>query len=256
MSISRRSIGASVSVSNSSSGFSAPAGAGARCHQHQVFDADAVGGGFVIARLVGQDHAAQQRHGAELRNARRAFVHRQVAADAVAGAVVEVEPGLPQRHARQRIELGAAGAFRKHRDGDGDMALQHAGEAVAHLVARRADGDGAGDVGGAVLVLRAGIDQEQFVHAERAVGGAGHAVVHDGAVRTRAGNGRERDVLEQAAVAAEAFQRLDGADLGELARRRLGVEPGQKPHHAPRHRANARRACRRSRRGSWPPSSA
>ena len=29
------------------------------------------------------------------------FVHREIAADAVAGAVVEIEPGLPQRRARK-----------------------------------------------------------------------------------------------------------------------------------------------------------
>ena len=46
------------------------------------------------------------------------------------------------------------------------MAAEHAGEAVAHFRARRADRDGAGDVGGAVLVLRAGIDQQQIVRAD------------------------------------------------------------------------------------------
>ena len=94
-SISRRSIGASVSVSNALSGFSAPATGGAFDHQHQVLDADAVGAGLVVAGLVRQDHAALERRGAELGDARRAFVHRQIAADAVAGAVVEIEPGLP-----------------------------------------------------------------------------------------------------------------------------------------------------------------
>ena len=51
-SISRRSIGASVNVSKALSGFSAPIGSGAGDHQHQIFDADAVGGGFVVAGLV------------------------------------------------------------------------------------------------------------------------------------------------------------------------------------------------------------
>ena len=244
LSISRRSIGASVSVSKAFSGFSAPAGAGACDHQHQVLDADAVGGGFVIARLVRQDHAAAERDRPQFGDARRAFVHRQVAADAVAGAVVEIEPGLPQRGARQRIELGAAGVLREHRAGDGDMALEHAGEAVAHLVGRRADRDGAGDVGGAVLVLRAGIDQEQLVLAEGAVGGAGDAVMHDRPVRPGAGDGRERNVLQQAAIAAEAFQRLHRVDLGQLAGRRLAREPGQEARH--RHavaRVRGARAC-------------
>ena len=87
-SISRRSIGASVSVSKALSGFSAPADRRRFHHQHQVLDADAVGAGLVIAGLVREDHAALERRRAELGDARRAFVHRQIAADAVAGAVV------------------------------------------------------------------------------------------------------------------------------------------------------------------------
>ena len=95
-SISRRSIGASVSVSNAFIGFSAPAMSAAD-HQLEVLDPDAEGVGLVVAGLVGQDHAALQRRGAELGDPRRAFVHREIAADAVAGAVVEIEAGLPQR---------------------------------------------------------------------------------------------------------------------------------------------------------------
>ena len=154
-SISRGSIGASVSVSNALSGFSPPAIVGAFDHQHQVLDADAVGAGFVIAGLVRQDHAALERRGAELGDARRPFVHRQIAADAVAGAVVEVEAGLPTAPARANgSSCAPVVPSGKHRARDGDVALEHAGEAVAHLRGRRADRDGAGDVGGAVLVLR------------------------------------------------------------------------------------------------------
>ena len=107
------SIGASVSVSKALSGFSAPATGGASIDQHQVLDADAVGAGLVVAGLVRQDHAALERHGAELGDARRALVHRQIAADAVAGAVIEIEPGLPEKLPRERIELGAGGAVRE-----------------------------------------------------------------------------------------------------------------------------------------------
>ena len=35
-------------------------------HQFEIFDADAVGVGLVVAGLVGQDHARSQRRGAEL----------------------------------------------------------------------------------------------------------------------------------------------------------------------------------------------
>src|SRR5262249_1953288 len=86
---------------------------------------------------------------------------------------------------------------------------------------------GAGDGGGAVLVLAAGIDQEEFAWLDRAVGPAGDAVMHNGAVRAGARDGGKRDFLEQAALAAEGLQRFNRADLGELAARRLSVEPGE-----------------------------
>src|SRR3954451_8512336 len=60
--------------------------------EFEVFDADAVGIRLVIAGLVGQDHAALQRRGAEFRDPRRAFMHREIVADPMAGAVLEIEP--------------------------------------------------------------------------------------------------------------------------------------------------------------------
>ena len=60
-------------------------------------------------------------------------MHRQVAADAVAGAVIIIQPDLPQRAAGERIQMRAADALRKHRRGNGDVALQHARHALAHF---------------------------------------------------------------------------------------------------------------------------
>ncbi len=51
--------------------------------------------------------------------------------------------------------------------------------------------------------------------------------MYDGPVRPGAGDGRERHVLQQAGVAAEAFQRRHRVDLGQLARRRFAREPGE-----------------------------
>ena len=85
----------------------------------------------------------------------------------MAGAVIEIDAGLPQELPRQRVELRAGGAVGKYRARDRDMAAQHAGEAVAHLRRRLADRDGAGDVGGAVFILRAGIDQQRSPGAIR-----------------------------------------------------------------------------------------
>ena len=51
-----------------------------------------------------------------------------------------------------------------------------------HLARRLADGDRARDVGGAVEILGARVDQKQLARLELAVGRRGDAVVDDGAV--------------------------------------------------------------------------
>ena len=60
---------------------------------------------------------------------------------------------------------------------------------------------------------------------------AADAVMHDCGVRPRARDGRERNVLELAGVAAEAFQLFDGLDLGQFSGRGLLLEPGEKARH-------------------------
>ncbi len=47
-------------------------------------------------------------------------------------------------------------------------------------------------------ILRTGIQQEEFIRAQRPVGRLGHAIMHDGAVRPRPGNGGERHVHQVA----------------------------------------------------------
>ena len=98
------------------------------------------------------------------------------------------------------------------------MALEHKREIPAHVGGRRADGERAGDIGGPVLVLAAGIDQEQFARRNAPVAPAADAVMHDGAIRPGAGDGGKRNILQKPGVAAKTLQRLDRADLGQLPR--------------------------------------
>ena len=77
----------------------------------------------------------------------------------------------------------------------------------------------------------AGVDQEKLAGRNFPVGGAGDAVVNDGAVRSGARDRRKRNVLQNAGVAAERFQRLDGVDLGQLAARCFLVEPCEEARH-------------------------
>ena len=78
----------------------------------------------------------------------------------MAGAVIEIDAGGPEKLPRERVELRAGRAIGKHGACNRDVALEHAGEALAHFSTRRADRNRAGDVCGAVLVLRAGVDEE------------------------------------------------------------------------------------------------
>ncbi len=198
-------------------------------HHDQVLDADAVFAVLVIAGLVGADHAGLQRlgDGVALGDALRPFMHRQVAADAMAGAVIVVEAGLPQRIACERVERGAGRAFGEARGGQRDVALQHAGEAVLHLRRRLADDHGARHVGGAVRVLSAAVDQEHLVLVDRAVGRVGDAVMHHRAVRAGAGDRVERQVAQGSGAGAEAFEGFRRIDLGQAAVRRLARQPVQ-----------------------------
>ena len=110
---------------------------------------------------------------------------------------------------------------------DGDVAAQHAREAVAHLVGRRADGDGAGDVGGAVQILAAAVDEQQRALFDAANLVADRLVVRQGAVGAGPGDGIERQVLQGAGGLAEGLQLFgDLALVGEGLLRR-GVDPVQ-----------------------------
>ena len=199
-------------------------------HDDQILDADAIGAGLVIARLVGQDHARFERHRTDFRDALRPLVYGEIGADAMARAMVEIEPGFPQRQPRQHVELRAGRAFRKHCTRNADMALQHAREAVAHFGAGLADAQRARDVGGAVLILRAGIDEvEPF--ADDAIARLGHPVMHDGAIGPRTRDGGKGHILQLARLAAKCFKRLRRSDLRQLAALGRPRKPGEKAHH-------------------------
>src|SRR5690606_25679447 len=141
-----------------------------------------------------EDHAGLERLVAarlarsDRRDALRPLVDRKEAADAMAGAMGVIEPDLPQILPGEAVELRAARALREAGGGDRDVALEDAGEAVLHLGRRRTHRDGAGDVGRAVRILAARIDQIERIHLDLAVRLRAHAVMDDGAIGAGAGN--------------------------------------------------------------------
>src|SRR5438045_8785833 len=97
-----------------------------------------------------------------------------------------IEPRFPQWPTGETVELASARALGEHGGGDRDMALEHPGEAVAHFFGRLTDRHGAGDVGRAVDILAARIDQIERAFLELAVGLLARFVVDDRAVWPRA----------------------------------------------------------------------
>src|SRR3546814_5406218 len=140
------------------------------CSSDLVLRANSPRAGAVVARFVGDDHTGFECNGVRrLGHPLRTFVNAQIAADAVTGAVVEVQARRPEMDARQYVELGAGGAFRKTYRRECDMSLQEPGECAPLLVRRVADGDGPGNVRRHVEKLRPGVDQIQRTWFERAV---------------------------------------------------------------------------------------
>src|SRR5450755_1586262 len=101
--------------------------------------------------------------------------------------MVEVEACPPQRNPRQSIELGAAGAFWKNGARDRDMALENAREPVPHHGGRLAHRESARDVGRAILILAAGIDQK-YAFADFRVGLNRYPVMRNGGIGAGSGD--------------------------------------------------------------------
>ena len=102
-----------------------------------------------------------------------ALMHREIAPDPVAGAVVVIEAGPPQRNASHGVDLLSAGAGRKGEQRQRDMAFQHTREAVAMFLGRFPNRHRARNVSGAVEILPAGIDEIERAQLKLAVGGGG-----------------------------------------------------------------------------------
>ena len=149
----------------------------------------------------------------------------------MARSVVEIEPSLPQRPARERVDILPARALGEARRGDGDMGLEHERVVPPHRRARRADGDGPRHVGGAVGILGAGVDEIERAWLELEIARGRRPVMHHGAMRSCRRDRIEAQILELSRVATELFELHRRADLIDPARGRMLVEPGEEARH-------------------------
>ena len=111
------------------------------------------------------------------------------------------------------------------------MPLQHAGEAVAHFARGRTDRHDAGDVGGAVLILPAGVDQEELAWLDRRIRLFGNMIMRACPMRAGRRDGREAGVLEQPGRLTAREQPCGGGQLGLAALGAFLLHPAQEAHH-------------------------
>ncbi|MNT35180.1 hypothetical protein D3C72_1711990 [compost metagenome] len=107
-------------------------------------------------------------------------MHRKIRADAVAGAMGVIRSRFPERDARQRVEIATTRSLGKPCGADADHAFQHQCEETLLLFRNGADRNRAGDVSGAVDILRTGIDEEHLPIRKCAVRIRRDAVMDDG----------------------------------------------------------------------------
>ena len=155
-------------------------------------------------------------------------MHAEKNANAMACTVVIIKAALPKGHAGEAIQIAARDAFGEAHAGERNMAFKHEGEALTHFIRWRANRNSTGDVGGAVLILAAAIDEEQRAAFEIFNCGCRDTKMHNCAVRASARNGLKAQVFKIAILNAKAFQFLRSLDFIMLAVLGSGVEPMQK----------------------------
>ena len=169
---------------------------------------------FVDAGFVRGQHAGFQRHRVFVHaDALRSFVHVEEVSHAVPRAVQVVHAALPNGHTGQHVQLGAARAFGEHGLCQGDVPLQNQGIIFFLFLRQRAEGNGAGDVRGAVQILGARIEQKEAFGFQRDVCFRRSLIVHDGAVRAIACDGIETLAHVERLFGAEGVQFLVYADF-------------------------------------------
>ena len=137
----------------------------------------------VDTRLVRNDHTAHQRLRIKvLTHILRPFVHTQERAHAVPGTMPEVTLEAPQRLPGKSIDTAAGSAFGEQRHGKVDVPFEHQCIIFPLERGKVTEGNGTGNVGGAVKVLAAGVAQIQPVRfQQRSIAARSHIMRKSGA---------------------------------------------------------------------------
>ena len=95
------------------------------------------------------------------------------------------------------------------------MPLQHEGINVLLFLGERTEGDGTGDIGGAVEVLGSAVEQQETFRFQRDVCFWRGFIVHDGAMCLIGSDGVKRDVAIEGLFGAEGFNFSRNGEFGE-----------------------------------------
>ena len=201
--------------------------------KYEVLVPDAVDALAIDAGLVGRDHPREDGRAVEvLADVLGAFVDSEEESHPVAGAVAEVAAGAPQRAARKRVQLAARRPPREHRHRQVYMAFQD--QSIVLLLKKGAEpeGHGARDVGGAVHILSAAVDEIQPARLQHGSPAARGDIVRQRRAVTVGGNGLEavssisRDLCAKGTELAGGLPFVDGPAAPD----RL-LEPVQEAFH-------------------------
>ncbi len=146
----------------------------------------------------------------------------------MAGAVVEVQPTLPQGAAGHHVQPVAAAALPELHRAQRQMAAQNQREHLPLPIRHRAKGNGTGHVGGGRQILAAAVHQEQALRLQRNVRLRGGGIVHNGSVGTIGGNGLKAGAKVARLFFAQLFQLFGGRTLGDRLLAHPVLQPVQK----------------------------
>ena len=185
--------------------------------------------GAVDTRLVGAYLSYFEHGGVHVgTHVLRSFVATKEMAYAMACAVTEGDAGFPHSLLSERIELIAAGATRPLDMSERQMAFEHIGVIEFGLLRDLAsEPNGAGDVGRAVKILSARVEEQHTLRPHLCAVVSRSRIMHNSAIALVAGNRTETLHHEVLAHHAERMQLLHERPFGLLlsACKRLFFEP-------------------------------
>ena len=176
--------------------------------------------------LVGHRHAGLERCGHVLHAYLvRPLVHVEIGAHAVPGAMHIVHALAPHGTPGEYVQLGSRGSARKLAKLKLDVPLENERVDAPLFVCERAERYGAGDIGGAVFVLRATVQQQEAPWLQRRVGVGRGLVAHVRPMLRLAPHGVETDLAKQPLLGAQVGELLADGHLCLPARLDGWLEP-------------------------------